>query len=114
MAKKKRLRLEQTLKYLSWDHIAGAVLDVFAENRAQEKLSHFSADSESWARYSEQRQDVWRRTRAAWCTRTGKDFTWFPYSEDYVARLYDRFCKLEPFELKAYQEETATIDGDDD
>lgn len=109
MAKKKEPehpKLLPTLKYLNYAYIAAAVLEVFRYNQTTgEVIQKFDASADVWAIHSDMRKDLFTRTREAWCRLAGKDFTWFPYSEDYVAKLYMRFRKRNPAELKAWEKE---------
>lgn len=83
--------LVSTLGYLDAKYVAAAVLEVFDENVNYEPISGFAADSPWWVLNGDQRADLFKRARMAWCRLARKDFTWFPYSEDYVVRLYVRF-----------------------
>ena len=99
-------KLMPTLKYLNYAFIAAAVMEVFRYNqKLAEPIQKFDASADVWAIHSDMRRDIWTRTREAWCKLAGKDFTWFPYSEDYVAKLYMRFRKRNPDELKAWEKE---------
>jgi hypothetical protein len=82
-----------TLQYLDAKHISKAVLAVYEENKKLESAAGFSADVENWWLSDELRQDLWKRTRDAWCQKVGRDFTLFPYAVDFVARLYARFSR---------------------
>lgn len=99
-------KLLPTLKYLNYVFIAAAVMEVFRYNQnTGEVIQKFDASSDAWVVHSDMRKDLFLRTREAWCRLANKDFTWFPYSEDYVARLYMRFRKRNPDQLKAWEKE---------
>lgn len=103
---KKHPKLRPTLKYLSDALIAAAVLEVFRFNqKVAEPIQKFEASADVWAIHSTMRADIYNRARDAWCRLARKDFTWFPYSEDYVAKLYMRFRKRNPAQLKAWEAE---------
>ncbi len=99
--------LLKTLGYLSPGLAAGAVLRVYADNLAVSPLFGFGARAPEWPVHSELRADLFKRTRDWWCRLAKKDFTWFPYSEDYVARLYARVCRRTDAELTAWAGELA-------
>lgn len=108
MAKKKKAKspkLLPTLKYLSHRLIASAVLSVFRANQKFTPIAGFTASADGWANNSVMRADVYARARTAWCKLADKDFTYFPYSEDYVAKLYMRFRKRNPEQLSAWEKE---------
>jgi hypothetical protein len=99
-------RLEKSLDYLHWSHVAGAVLDVFRANQRNDAAPGGTKSSaDEWAIHSGLRRAVWDRTRTAWCERTGLGWTAFPYSEDCVARLYFRFRKRNEEELRGFERE---------
>lgn len=104
--KQKHPKLLPTLKYLNYAFIAAAVLEVFRYNQnVAEPIQKFDASADVWAINSEMRRDIFTRAKEAWCRLAKKDFTWFPYSEDYVAKLYMRFRKRNPAELKQWESE---------
>lgn len=98
-------QFENSLDYLQWHYIAGAVLKVFIENREREEVIGIKASADVWATYSTFRTQIWNRARRHWCEKTGLDDTWFPYSEDAVARLYFRFRKRNDEEIAAFAAE---------
>lgn len=104
--KPKHPRLLPTLKYLNYAYIAAAVLEVFRYNqKVAEPVQKFEASADVWAIHSDLRRDIYTRAKEAWCRLAKKDFTWFPYSEDYVAKLYMRFRKRNPSQLRAWEKE---------
>lgn len=98
-------RLGKSMAYLSWHHLAGAVLDVFRENEAGEAVRGLKANADVWAVSSELRHEIWQRVRRKWCDRSGLDMTWWPFSEDAVARLYFRFRKRNADEIDGFAQE---------
>lgn len=98
-------RLKNSLAYLSWSHIAGAVMDVFRENQAAEERGGEKASADSWGLESERRRSVWERARDHWARRAKKDTNAFPYNEDGVVRLYFRYRKRNEDELAGFAEE---------
>lgn len=107
MGKKTRAgpRIGPTLDYAAPRWAAAAVLEVFRENQKTKVFSGFKATSPQWCRNAEMRADLWKRTRFAWCRLAGKDFTWFPFSEDFVVRLYARFSRALPATRRAWRAE---------
>lgn len=101
MAKK----IVPTLWYLRGDFLALAVLRVYRYNEKYETISGFGPNDETWTTNSAQRKDLYERTRQEWGRLAAKDFTWFPYSEDAVARLYLRYQKRSGDELKKWERE---------
>jgi hypothetical protein len=95
--------------YLDPAFLAAAVLDVLRENQRSEAASFagIPARSGAWTTVAELRQDLRGRARAAWCKHSGRDFTWWPYSEDGVARLYDGYRRLTPAQLNDLEKEVA-------
>jgi hypothetical protein len=98
-------KLVPTLWYLRGEFLALAVLNVYRYNEKFQTISGFSPDDETWATNAAQRRDLLDRTRQEWCRIAGKDFTWFPYCEDAVARLYLRYQKRTDAELKKWERE---------
>jgi len=109
MAKKKKKaklsKLLPTLKYLEHRLIASAVMEVFRYNQKFKPIAGFTASADSWAIHSDMRADIYKRAKEAWCRLANKDFTCFPYSEDYVAKLYMRYRKRNPEQLAAWEAE---------
>lgn len=106
MAKKKVKPLLATLGYLHPAYAAAAVLEVFRYNATvAEPVQGFAADAAEWATHSAMRADLFSQAAAAWCRLAGRDFTWFPYSEDYVARLYARVAAAPADRRKAWAAE---------
>lgn len=99
-----------TLWYLRGEFLALAVLRVYRYNEHAAPISGFTADDETWATNAAQRKDLLDRTRQEWCRIAGKDFTWFPYTEDAVARFYLRFQKRTDAELKKWEKELHEAD----
>lgn len=90
-------KLLDTLQYLSADNIASAVLAIAKENRLDGGVFNgFPVAAEEWWTHSKLRRDLFERIQFAWCRVTKKDFTWFPYSEDYVIKLYMRLSRAGP------------------
>jgi hypothetical protein len=98
-------KIVPTLWYLRGDFLALAVLKVYRYNEKVAVISGFHPNDETWATNSLQRKDIYDRTREEWGRLAGKDFTWFPYSEDAVARLYLRLTKRTADDLKAWEKE---------
>lgn len=97
--------LGATLVHLRWDFLAAAVLAVRDRNHSESRISGFAADAEEWATNSVKRRELLDRVREAWCPLAKKDFTYFPYSEDYVARLYLRVARRTPEGRKTWEAE---------
>lgn len=94
MATPKLPAVAATFRHLAWYRIVAAVLRVYAENAEQGVLSGFAGDDPAWTAHSTLRKDITDRVRTIWCRSARKDFTAFPYSEDYVAYLYLRVAGL--------------------
>lgn len=105
-------KLMATLTYLRAEHIFKAILAVHMQNVTAVIVSGFAADDPVWWSTDELRKDLWTRTRAEWCRFARKDFTWFPYNEDIVARLYSRCCLASVGVRQRWREELQ--EGDDD
>lgn len=103
--KKKLPKLIPSLGYLDGRYLAYAVLRVFRENEKTANISGFDANADTWASNSTMRQDIFDRARKVWCQTMQEDFTWFPYSEDAVARLYLRLRKRNADEITAWEKE---------
>ncbi len=105
--------LSGSLKHLDWRHIAAAVLDVFRENEANEKkdTAATKARADTWSICSQHRRRIHDRARCLWMRDTGLGEEWWPYSEDYVARLYFRFRKRSEVELQGFNNEIAGFFG---
>src|SRR5688500_10656101 len=101
MAKK----IVPTLGYFDGKYLAAAVLRVFRYNEKYAAVASWEATADAWTLHTHLRADIFVRTRAEWCKLTEKDFTWFPFSEDAVARLYARFCKRSPDEIDTWEKE---------
>ena len=83
----------QTVSYLAWHLIVGAVLAVFKENEHHATISGWEPDDDSWSINTDQRQDLFKRVKEAWCRLAKRDFTQFPYNTDYVVLLYRRIAQ---------------------
>ncbi len=106
-------RLEKSLSYLHWSHIAGAVLDVFLENQERQSadpLTH-KASADVWGTVDALRLEVWHRARHFWAKRTGFDCSYYPYSVDGTARLYFRFRKRNADEVLLFKQEIDPLSG---
>lgn len=97
--------LLDTLSYLAPHFAASAVLRVFQENAKYKPIAGFSAEHDAWTTQSDLREDLFKRAKLQWCQLTKKDFTYFPYSIDYVAKLYSRLCQQEPQTVKRWSAE---------
>lgn len=120
--KKKKVSLTETFDHLSYKFIASAVMHAFRTNQhpLHEKVS-VKASSDSWCISTVLRRDILERTTARWCQLLNDhrareypnsvddgeenevDHTWFPFSEDYVAKLYMRFRKRSPASLMRFE-----------
>lgn len=98
-------QLLPSLDYLAPKLAAAAVLAVVAENEVSQHVLGFPPAAPEWGRNSDLRADLFKRTRDAWCRLAGKDFTWFPYSPDYVVLLYTRAARQPPAVLAAWRAE---------
>lgn len=98
-------KMGPTLDYAAPRYAAAAVLEVFRENQKTRVFSGFKSTSPWWCRNSEMRADLLKRTRLAWCRIVHKDFTWFPFSEDFVVRLYARVSRALPSSRRAWRAE---------
>ena len=96
-------RLQKSLEHLSWDHAAGAVLDVLREN--QRERGRYKPASDKWSVNSGLRHRIWKRARHFWCKRTGQDPTEWPYSVDWVADQYMKFRKRNETDLVEFEQE---------
>ena len=95
----------KSMEYLDWKPLAACVLEVFMDNQSQERENGILASSDVWATNTTLRSKVWKLACSAWCRRTGLDHTYFPLSEDAVARLYFRYRKRNADEIKAFRDE---------
>lgn len=113
MAKvKKKGKLEKSLDYLHWRHFAGAMMDVVCAMQAQANhnldggiLQGIKPDADCWAWDSKLRARLTAAVMQRWCFRTGEDETWFPYSEDGVARLFLRYRKRNEQDIVGFEKE---------
>jgi hypothetical protein len=101
MAKK----LIPTLAYTRGEFLALAVLHVYTANATQTVISGFTETDQCWIVNSVLRADLHTRARLQWSKMTGRDFTWFPFSEDAVVRLYARYQKRTTDELASWERE---------
>jgi hypothetical protein len=109
---KTRRPLGPSLDYLDWRHLARAVLRVVEDNRNVERFSWcFEADNEGWFLDTEMRRDLLGRVRTYWCQFAKRDGTYFPYSEDCIARLYWRLSGLGEKTRKRYLQEVSSEEG---
>ncbi len=95
--------LSVSMKYLDWSYSCGCVFQVIEENKAAGKLGNWKPDADTWAWYSEARSQIFVRARRAWCLLTLKDESYFPLSEDAVARLYFRYRKRNDGEVSSFK-----------
>jgi len=109
MATKTKGQLEKSCEYLRWDHLAYAVLTVFRENQQSEHATGIKASADVWATNSFRRKCLFDRVKDHWVKRTGLDETYFPYSEDGVARMYFRFRKRNEEEISAFAGEIPEV-----
>lgn len=99
-----------TLWYLRGEFLALAVLRVYRQNEHAAPVSGCEAEDETWGTNSAQRRDLLDRTRQEWCRIAGKDFTWFPYAEDAVVRLYMRYRQKTSGNLQLWEIELNEAD----
>lgn len=92
-------------KFLGWQYLAGAVLDVYAENIMNEEEDWRKGSADAWSWSTPLRQELLRRTREKWCERSELDPTWFPYSQDAVVKMWLRFRKRSPAEVAEFRRE---------
>jgi hypothetical protein len=92
-----------TLDYANPRYGLAAVIAAHAENENGQVFDGFAPDSDAWLNHSDMRADLFRRTRMAWCRITGRDFTRFPFSEDFVVRLYGRVMLASAARRKAWR-----------
>jgi hypothetical protein len=110
-------RVEKSLRYLRWCHIAGAVLDVFDENRAAEPERGVLASSDDWCIVSTFREEIHQRAAHHWRIRieqaglTRESPAGFPFSVDQVAELYFKFRKRSDDERAAFRREIEGLSG---
>ena len=105
-------RLRKSCQYFGWHYIACAVLDVFEENVRREAQTGIKASADTWAWQTDLRREIYCRVKLKWCALVGLDGTWFPYSEDGLARLYFRFRKRSPEEIEEFRREVRRAPGD--
>lgn len=101
--------LSRSLQYLDWRHIARALFAILAENKKWAKISGMPPDDDDWHWAPEFRADLLCRAKNHWCHATGRSRGFFPYSEDFVARLYARLSKLSAAKRKEYKKEMADV-----
>jgi hypothetical protein len=101
-------RLEKSLAFLAWRHIAGAILDVYRQNQAQEATGGIKASADLWSIREDLRQEVHRRATVFWAKRAGEIPQEFPYNSNFTARMYFRFRKRNQEEVQDFARE---IDG---
>lgn len=92
-------------KYLDGRHVVAAVFYVYLDNCVFEGLSKRSANSQAWTLLDELRKDLHDRVRTRWTAISGKDRDWFPYSVEYVCRLYVWIQSLDDEKLAAWLDE---------
>lgn len=97
-------------KYLDRRHVVSAVFYVYLDTCVFEGLSKRKANSQSWLLLDELRKDLHDRTRTRWAAVAGKDRDWFPYSAEYVCRLYAWIQSLEDDALDAWLAELGLED----
>jgi hypothetical protein len=102
-------RFEKSFNFLQWQWLAAAVLDVFHENerRFESKKCLFKHKADIWSINSRMRTEVNQRSFARWCELTKRDHTYWPYSEDGVARMYFRIRKRQEWEVEIFDREVA-------
>lgn len=83
-----KLSLPTLFQSLTWWPIALSTLEVYQENEKLKPFAGFAANASDWVTIDSMRRDIWERTRGAWCRKLNRPFSTFPYSIDYVARLY--------------------------
>jgi len=98
-------RLLRSVRYLEPVYLLAAVLEVLRDNQTAAAVQRFDAAAEEWFLHDDMRHDLCRRAEQAWCRLTGLDFTWFPFREDCVVRLYFRLVRQTPATLRAWREE---------
>lgn len=94
------MAIATSMRYLDWGFAAGAVLRVIQDHKTNP--ARWKADADTWANYSEGRQEVFEAARQQWVALSGYDVSYFPLSVDAVARLYFRFRKRNDQELAAF------------
>ena len=97
-------RKPPSLSYLEDRFILLAIVRVLLYNHQYAApIQKFPVTSSAWTTHSDMRKDIHGRAVATWCEETGKDFTWFPYSVDFIARLYGKFKRTPLARLKRWE-----------
>ena len=90
------------------EHLLDVVLDFITRNVTEKTLSGFKATDAAWLISQDLRAYMFEEVRKAWCQKVQRDYTWFPYSEDFVVRIYNRYCGWSAKDIKVLKKD---IDG---
>jgi hypothetical protein len=93
------------LKVLAWHPLAIAVLTAFRMDDHQEKFTP-KATADVWVSDSALWKDLRDRVRDLWCRYAEQPLTMFPYSEDFVVRVYSWLRLQKEKQLVAAEMET--------
>jgi hypothetical protein len=104
-------RLGKSCDYLSWRYLAKAVLQIKEDIDAGKVLGP-KGDADSWVLCSILRAELHNRVRERWASLVNednpkRDMTWWPYSEDAVARLFLRIRKRNDTEIAGFVREVS-------
>lgn len=85
---KTKLPLSHRFRGLDWRLILGSVIQMFRQNQRMYLLVARPAKSQDWLILEKCRKEIFLCVRAEWAVRSGLHEEKFPYSEEYVVRLY--------------------------